>query len=207
MRPLLKRNPFCTARTRPGMVPFLFPNATAPGAITIAQVVHRFRLAGWQGQIVGPHGAGKSTLLASLLPQWYRSFPLSSASRFAAQQRHLPNGILAASDDTASRRLLVIDGFEQLSWWSRRRVRRIWQRRGEGLLVTSHHDVELPLLYRAQPSEKEAIALVEQLLDGWEAVIFREDVVQQFSACGAMCGPSCSGCMTCMNCAVELSRR
>jgi hypothetical protein len=56
-------NPFATCWTRPGALPFFFPNGDSAEFL-----VARLAALGYRGQILGPHGSGKSTLLAALRP-------------------------------------------------------------------------------------------------------------------------------------------
>ncbi|MBX3423593.1 MAG: hypothetical protein KF752_18710 [Pirellulaceae bacterium] len=58
--------------------------------------------------------------------------------------------------------LLVVDGFEQLSWVGRLRIRSITWRRGAGLLVTSHRSVGLPTLYRTHVTMELTSKIVQQ---------------------------------------------
>ena len=57
---------------------------------------------------------------------------------------------------------MVIDGFEQLSWWQRWTIRR-WAKSCDcKLLVTAHRDVGLPLLYETRISEDLARQVIQQ---------------------------------------------
>ena len=58
----------------------------------------------------------------------------------------------------------MIDGYEQLGWWSRWRLRRWCRRRGLGLLVTAHQDMGLPDLHRTTVTADLAAAVVAGLL-------------------------------------------
>src|SRR5581483_6754178 len=112
-------------------------------------IVERLRQAQSHGEIVGPHGSGKSTLLAALVPA------IEAAGRRVLQftlhdgQRQLPPELLELPAD-ATPTLVMIDGYEQLSRWSRWRLNRFIRRRGWGLLVTSHATAGLPTLFRTR---------------------------------------------------------
>ena len=119
----------------------------------------RLERQGWQGQIIGPHGSGKSTLLAALLPTLNQRRPLFAATLHDGKDR-LPFDIGSLHETS----LLVVDGYEQLSWWQRRRLRVRCRPRRHGLLVTTHRDLGLPTLYRTQVTPELAQSLIEGLL-------------------------------------------
>jgi energy-coupling factor transporter ATP-binding protein EcfA2 len=166
-------NPFSTRFIRPGAIPFIFLGGESAEAL-----VDRFRDHNWWGQIIGPHGSGKSTLVATLAP-------LLEAAGRQVMSITIRQGEHRLSpfdrDAFASTTQLVIDGYEQLSWWSRRRVKSLCRRRGAGLLVTAHADVGFPTLYQMQPNEELACAVVTRLLDG-DSHIDREDVGRSYAA-------------------------
>ena len=148
-------NPFSTCHVRPGAIEFRFPQNEDKG--TLASRLERQE---WRGQIVGPHGSGKSTLLAALLPELRRRRSVVLVE-LHEHQRRLPADLWASTQEPT---LLVIDGFEQLRWWTRWRVcRHCWQQRS-GLLVTTHRNLRLPDLYRTRVTVELAQAIVEGLL-------------------------------------------
>jgi energy-coupling factor transporter ATP-binding protein EcfA2 len=167
-------NPFATRFTRPGAIGYLFPSGESAAAL-----VQRLEQQQWQGQIVGPHGSGKSTLLAALDPA------LAAAGRDVVRvtlrdgQRALPT--IDRSELTASSQL-VIDGFEQLSWWSRQRLRLLVRRTGAGLLITTHADAGLPTLSRMQPTLELAEQVVGQLVSKGDPRIEPADIRAAFAA-------------------------
>jgi energy-coupling factor transporter ATP-binding protein EcfA2 len=130
-----------------------------PPGDSAERLVAQLAAADWCGEIVGPHGSGKSTLLETLAPH------IAAAGRNVARitlrdgQRRLPWQFLSRSL-ASSRPLVIIDGWEQLSWLSRLIVRWRCRRASAGLLVTSHVATGLPILFRTRPSR----ALVEQLV-------------------------------------------
>ena len=174
--PAVPSNPFSTRFIRPGALDFLFP----PGQTT-ATLVENLREHGWQGQILGPHGSGKSTLVAALLPA------LEAAGRKVRRQGPRARGqgadeLSATSLDTDTQ--VVIDGFEQLTWWSRRKLKQTCVSRGAGLLVTTHKDLGLPTLYRTEPSLELTRAIVARLLSPDDETITADDIAQAFTAAG-----------------------
>jgi hypothetical protein len=167
-------NPFATRCIRPGAIPFVFSDGQSSAAL-----VDRLREQNWRGQIIGPHGSGKSTLLATLIPA------LEGVGRHVIlitlhQREHrlppLDRGSFSASTQ------LIIDGYEQLTWWSRWQVKSLCRRTGAGLLATTHADVGLPTLFVTQSSESVARAVVSQLLNGSESDISDDDILTAFAA-------------------------
>ena len=78
----------------------------------------RLERAAWRGQIVGPHGSGKSTLLASLLPYVVQSGRHPLLFSLHDHQRRMPRGWRREAR-RASKALVIIDGYEQLSAFQR----------------------------------------------------------------------------------------
>jgi ABC-type hemin transport system ATPase subunit len=169
-------NPFSTRFTRPGAIPFQFQDGESA-----ALLVDRLREKNWCGQIVGPHGSGKSTLLATLTPALE-----AGGRRVISITLHQGEHRLPAIDreglTTATQ--LVIDGYEQLSWWSRWCVKSLCRRHRCGLLVTTHADVGLPVIYRTEPSREVAQSVVAQLLGGERRLITPSAIAAAYEAAG-----------------------
>ncbi len=168
-------NPFSTRFIRPGAIAFLFAEGESA-----ASMVERLRQNGWWGQIVGPHGSGKSTLLATLKPELEAAGQHVVTITLHQGESRLPPIDRRSLGATTQ---LVIDGYEQLSWWSRSRVRWLCWWSGAGLLVTAHTDLGLPMIYRMKPSERLARAVVTKLLDG-EAAISASELKAAYEASG-----------------------
>jgi len=169
-------NPFSTRFIRPGAIPFVFPEGQSAQSL-----VELLAANGWCGQIIGPHGSGKSTLLATLIPA------LAAAGRRAVhialhQREHRLPRIERSTLGTDTQ--LVIDGYEQLSWWARRRVKAMCLRHGAGLLVTAHSDMGLPLIFQTQPSRQLAQTIVEKILPADSARLSADDIHRAFEATG-----------------------
>jgi hypothetical protein len=167
-------NPFATRFIRPGAIPFVFSDGQSSAAL-----VDRLRQQDWRGQIIGPHGSGKSTLVATLIPALEgvgRQVILMTLHQGEHRLPPLDRGSFSASTQ------LIIDGYEQLTWWSRQRAKWLCRRTGAGLLVTAHADVGLPTLFVTQPSESLARAVVAQLLNGSESDISEDDISTAFAA-------------------------
>jgi hypothetical protein len=180
---MAEANPFSSRFVRPGAAAYLFSDAT-----TATSLVDRLRRLDWWAQIVGPHGSGKSTLLASLEPLLQRaprrvvSFTLHDGQRQLPRQDPLP----AAWDAHTQ---VVVDGYEQLGWLSRYRLKIACRKRRAGLLVTAHRDVGLPLLLQTKVTLDTAWQLVGDLLsraaESAAARITRGDVADSLSRHGS----------------------
>jgi hypothetical protein len=150
-------NPFSAARVRPGAIEYQFPDGN-----TCSSILQRLALHGWWGQVVGPHGSGKSTLVASLASHWknFNRKPLEITLH--DRQRRLERGFWQQPDINAATQIIV-DGYEQLSWPQRARLKRFCRRRRCGLLVTSHRSVGLPTVYQTRTELQIIEAIVERL--------------------------------------------
>ncbi len=175
----LASNPFATRFIRPGAIAFLFAGEDSAEAL-----IDRLRKQHWMGQIIGPHGSGKSTLLATLLPL------LAAAERKVvelkgkrpAEMRHQAKVVVGKSLDAGTQ--LVIDGFEQLSWWSQRKIKDACQRQGAGLLVTTHRDMGLPILWQTDSTPELARNIVARLLPVDDRTIEDAEIEKAYSAAG-----------------------
>jgi energy-coupling factor transporter ATP-binding protein EcfA2 len=152
--PSRQSNPFATCWTKPGALAFRFPAGQ-----NAEQLVARLAAQNSRGEIVGQHGSGKSTLLAALIPLFKGTGRQVTLIALRNRQRRLPKQTLRDALATM-RPLLIIDGYEQLSYISRARLRWRCRRSGTGLLVTSHVATGLPPLIHLRPD----LPLVEQLV-------------------------------------------
>ena len=172
-------NPFATCWTRPGAIAFRFGQDESA-----EQLVARLAAMKWQGEIVGPHGSGKSTLVETLKSHLAAAGRTVSVCTLRAGQRRLPTTFLRQS--LATRRpLIVIDGYEQLSWLSRMLLRWRTRRAATGLLVTSHAPTGLPTLYHMRPSRQLALDLVSTLTAQNPSPISASDVVASHECHGS----------------------
>jgi hypothetical protein len=188
-------NPFSTRYTRPGAIPFRFP----PGS-GADQLVAQLRSQGWRGAIVGPHGSGKSSLVAALVPAIRRAGKEVLLVELHDGQRRLPvvqekgTGVVSCQGDPAAKGndqettpvpfscVVIVDGYEQLSWWNRLGLRRVCRHRGQGLVVTSHARTALPLLFRTATSLDLAQGIVASLLAGRPELITPEQLARRFES-------------------------
>jgi hypothetical protein len=81
------------------------------------------------------------------------------------RQRQLPAEVYRG-DAIRPEKVLVVDGYEQLSFWNRLWTRRCCRRRRCGLIVTAHAPVGLPDLFRTSPSFPLVEEVVGRLLQG-----------------------------------------
>ncbi len=167
-------NPFSASRVRPGAIDFRFP----PGDC-LTSVIERLRESGWRGQIVGPHGSGKSTLLAALVGELSRNGPSAVCVELHDRQRRLPEEFDLTR--LAAGTLVIVDGYEQLSLWSRLRLKAACRRRRLGLLATAHRDVGLPTLISTTTSMAIAQEVVRELLADRNCSIATEQIAARFA--------------------------
>jgi hypothetical protein len=174
-------NPFSSRYVRPGAIPFLFD-----ADLSAESLVARLRDAGWRGEVIGPHGAGKSSLVQTLLPALQVAGRKPELIQLHAGARRLPASWreLAALPAGA---VIVVDGYEQLSRWTRFRLARLCAKSGYGLVVTSHTPMGLPTLYEFGVRRAAAHAVVEWLLRDRRVSanpITASDIDEAFDACG-----------------------
>ena len=172
----MKSNPFATRFVAPGRLPWL---GCDPGYIPrLGQNFEsQFRR---RAAIIGPHGSGKSSLLRHLSAELgsvcYYSGPACAdqapkpGGNIVWLQLH--TGVPAGTTVVASRphwrpgRILIIDGFEQLSWWSQLLLLSCTRHSRMGLLVTAHRPSRwLPTLVATKVTEDVAVQVVNCLLE------------------------------------------
>lgn len=80
--------------------------------------------------------------------------------------------------------IVVVDGYEQLSRWSRWRLDRLCRRRGWGLVVTVHEAGGMPTLASLRPSRRMATRVARSLLPAGDATVTDADIEAAFDAAG-----------------------
>lgn len=168
-------NPFSARFVRPGVIPYIFP----PGC-SLESVYEVFLKNQRLGAVIGPHGAGKSAFITALTDWMETNSQPCLQLELHDGQRTLDQTTwqqLETLHDT----VVTVDGYEQLSAWSRYQLRRVCRKKHLGLIVTAHSDIELPLLYAPEPNEDLAWQIVQYLLARGDALITREDVQVSFS--------------------------
>jgi hypothetical protein len=148
-----RSNPFASRHIRPGALPFLFQDGCS-----VVDVVQRLKSQRFRGQIIGPHGSGKSTLLRALANELEGRGHRVTLVQLNNQRRSLP-------PLSTQPHVVLVDGYEQLSRWSRWRLRSVCRRLGHGLVVTAHTETSLPDLYRTSIDASVAQQVIASLLD------------------------------------------
>jgi energy-coupling factor transporter ATP-binding protein EcfA2 len=172
-------NPFATCWTKPGALAFRFP--AGAGA---EQLVNRLAAQGWHGEIVGPHGSGKSTLLETLRPILAAGGRQVTMITLRDGQRWLPRGHLRRAL-TRPRPLVIVDGYEQLTWFARAWLRCRCRFSGVGVLVTAHLPTGLPLLTRLAPNLDMIQQLSAALTDHQQTRVSSTDVIASHACHGS----------------------
>jgi GTPase SAR1 family protein len=164
-------NPFSTRYVKPGALPFVFPEGT-----TISTLADRFLAAHLRGAIVGPHGSGKSTLLMALVSELKTRNIDTTLISLHDGERHLPPHTAAPENG-----VLAIDGYEQLSCFTRWRINARAARQRSGLLVTSHRPIGIAVLFETKPSVEIAAALVNRLTRNNARTFTWDDIAESFA--------------------------
>jgi hypothetical protein len=172
-RSLTQTNPFAARWIRPGAIPFL-PPAGATWTSLCRQVAAHRRL-----QLLGPHGVGKSTLLAHFVQRlreqgWnveHVAIEPHGLARVVAPVEEETNEAATAARHESQQRLLVIDGWQQLSAW--RRLRLSWSSRR--LLATTHADLGWQPLLQLQPDPELICTLSRHLQRNTERLVSDAD--------------------------------
>ncbi|MFT7643444.1 MAG: energy-coupling factor transporter ATP-binding protein EcfA2 [Pirellulaceae bacterium] len=146
-------NPFSTRFIRPDACEYVFLEQES-----LPDIFDRLTATGGWGQIIGPHGCGKSTLL-NALKRHYESQNVEVAHAMLTSSSFSLQPLL--HENTAQ---VLLDGYEQLNWWRRMRLKWRCRQRKCGLLVTCHQDLGLPTIATLQPNLKRLQRVVEWLI-------------------------------------------
>ena len=133
-------------------------------------------------------------MLAALTPYIEHAGRQTAVVALHDRQRRLP---LDLQNDPRLQppAVLIVDGYEQLSGWSRLMLKRFCRRRGVGLLVTAHDSVGFSPLYRTVATPQLAVQIVAALLGGRQSPFTPEEVSRQLCRNGtAICAKRCSIC-------------
>ncbi|MDR1962659.1 MAG: hypothetical protein LBQ50_02650 [Planctomycetaceae bacterium] len=158
-------NPFSTKFWIPGEIPYQFGEEGWDIDVLIGKMMVPAMTVPAMAvpvmQIVGQHGSGKSTLLRTIQQRFEQQHLATRLEVLNDRQQTLPPDFLPLRQDTT---LYMIDGYEQLAFLERVRLRfRNWRRTG-GLLLTTHQPVSgIPILYRTTPQFELFVKLVQHL--------------------------------------------
>ncbi|PIU92838.1 MAG: hypothetical protein COZ06_21020 [Armatimonadetes bacterium CG_4_10_14_3_um_filter_66_18] len=144
-------NPFASARVQPGALPFLLPTGQPA-----THLFREFCELGSRAQVLGPHGSGKSTLLHHLAAEARRSGWRVAWAQQGKASEALPSG--------RQQRLVVVDGAEQWSARTWRRLESRCARTDSRLLAATHADLGWPTLWHATVTVETAQQVVAHLL-------------------------------------------
>ncbi len=169
-------NPFTASRVRPGAIGFIFDEQPP-----LDSLLTQLRASGYWGQIVGAHGSGKSALLATLRAGLEASGLGVLHLELHAGQRRLPLSFrkLRSAENIS---VIVVDGYEQLSWLARMRLKHFCRRRKLGLLVSTHRPAGFPTLCTLRPGLPLAQKLAAQLQQGYRELVTPTDVAACYAA-------------------------
>ncbi len=172
-------NPFSTCHVRPGAVAYRFPDTES--AERLVAKLEQYR---WRGQIVGPHGTGKTTLLHALVPILEQRGRQPIWITLHAPQRRFHKSIRDGARSWREHSQVIVDGYEQLGFPSRRWLHWRCRRARCGLLITTHAPARMPHLFHTRSSLQLVRDITNGLLEGHSGCISPEDVARCFAMHG-----------------------
>ena len=158
----MQHNPFSTRFIQPGAIPYkCFDGGN------VNELVQRFlNLPSKRGIVVGPHGSGKSTLIVSFVCELSRVIEKSSVHQLRfSTDRSTWRTLLASTKQWTQSSIVILDGYEQLRFWSRFLIERIARSRSLSILATAHRPIHgFETIWRTSVSESSSQWVLEQLL-------------------------------------------
>jgi len=153
-------NPFETRWIKPGQMDFL-PN----GFISIRELATQIVKDTPRCEILGEHGVGKSSLLRALQSHLGQQSISNHLIYACGEFPHNGPPLKFATVKLLLREsdVLFIDGFEQLNWWTRRRIIRYSEKHDHALIITCHQTQRLPCLVHLVATETLVLKLVHSL--------------------------------------------
>jgi hypothetical protein len=168
-------NPFSSRFIRPGAIPYRFRENDS----SLAALYERWKQCSHVAQIRGDHGSGKSTLLASLA----RHFETDGFQLRTHVMAEVPRDVrtLLADQGWTPRTVVVVDGYERLSWWSRCQLRFKRWAAGAKILLTTHVDLGFPNVCTLRPTADDVIDLVRYLQRDRQFLVTDDDARAAFT--------------------------
>jgi len=148
------------------------PPAGGPGGdeCSLDDLLARFAALGHRAALVGPKGRGKTTLLETL-GRRLEAQGLTVRRLVVTPHRRPPRAELHRFLAAPGRRdLLLLDGYDHLTSWTRHHLHRAASR-AAGLLVAAHHPRRLPVLLHCTSTPALLRELIDELLSGREAPV------------------------------------
>jgi ABC-type dipeptide/oligopeptide/nickel transport system ATPase component len=161
-------NPFSTKFWTPGIIPYQFYEKENEKEWDINILIEQKIKYGSIMQVVGSHGSGKSTLLRTLLRHLEQhDFVIRLEVLNDRRHKLLPDFLPIRHD---KKMFYMIDGYEQLPFWERIRLRfQNWSLTG-GLLLTAHKPVlGIRILHQTTPRFELFVKLVQELTKTYSA--------------------------------------
>ncbi len=155
-------NPFSTRFIQPGAIDYQrFDGGT------VSELAQQFlELPSKRASIIGPHGSGKSTLLANLVSEFQSLRPNTQihALRFSTERSPRVALYESMSAWTADS-IVILDGYEQLGFWSRLQINRKATTQAIALLATAHQDIRgFQTVWETSVTETSSRWVVQRLL-------------------------------------------
>ena len=155
-------NPFSTRYIQPGAISY---ECFDGGNVT--RLADRFvNLPSKRGSIIGPHGSGKSTLVASLVSEirFFRPESQIHLLRFSTD-RSASRSLRTSVREWTPGSIAILDGYEQLKFWSRVLVERTARNRSICVLATAHQPIRgFETIWETSVNESSSHWVVEKLL-------------------------------------------
>ena len=138
-----KVNPFETRWIRPDSVDFL-----CSGETQLPELLECMLNATQPCELIGDHGIGKTTLAYSLLQQARNNEIESQLIRCGKD-----GGSVDWREQFRRNRLLILDEFEQLSTWQRRKIKQLARKTNTATLIIAHETQGLPALLSTRTTQ------------------------------------------------------
>lgn len=163
----MQSNPFSTRYIQPGAISY---ECFDGGNVT--QLADRIvNLPSKRGSIIGPHGSGKSTLIASLVPEIRSIRPGSQIHQLRfSTDRSASRSLRKSVREWTPGSIAILDGYEQLKFWSRVLVQWAARSRSICILATAHQPVRgFVTIWETSVNESSSHWVVEKLLQQSES--------------------------------------